>query len=123
MLKQQAVRFLAVGAINTLFGYSIYALFIFIGFNYMYAVLLATIAGILFNFKTIGRFVFENNDNSLLLKFIGVYGVVYLLNISLIKGFSFLGADYYLAGFIALFPCALVSFVLNRQFVFKKPME
>lgn len=118
MLKQQIVKFIGVGIINTLFGYSLYTLFIYIGFDYKYAVFFSTLLGILFNFKTIGHFVFESHDNSLILKFFSVYAVIYIINISLIKGFSLFGMDYYLAGFLALFPCAILSFILNKKFVF-----
>jgi len=118
MLKQQIVKFIGIGIINTLFGYSLYALFIYIGFDYKYAVFFSTVLGILFNFKTIGRFVFESHDNLLILKFFGVYVVIYIVNISLIKGFLLLGTSYYLAGFVALFPCAILSFILNKKFVF-----
>lgn len=120
MLKQQIARFIGIGIVNTLFGYSIYALLIFLGVGYIYAVFFSTVAGVLFNFKTIGRFVFQSNDNTLLLKFFGVYGIVYVVNIGLIKGFSLLDIDYYTAGFLALVPCAGISFVLNKLFVFRQ---
>lgn len=119
MLKKQVIRFIIVGVVNTLFGYGIYALLIFFGLNYVYAVFFATIAGILFNFKTIGHYVFESHDRSLLLKFFIVYTVVYLANVGLIRFFSLWGIDYYTAGFLAVVPCAAISFILNRQFVFK----
>lgn len=120
MLKQQIVRFIAVGVVNTLFGYSIYALLIYIGLNYMVAVLFATVAGVLFNFKTIGHFVFDSTDRSLLLKFIMVYGVVYGINIGLIRLFSQWSIDYYTAGLLAIVPCAAISFILNKRFVFRE---
>ena len=72
MLKKQIVNFIIVGIFNTLFGYAAYALFIFFGFNYIVAVLLATILGILFNFKTIGKFVFKSSGNSSLVIILGV---------------------------------------------------
>ena len=119
MLKQQVIRFIAVGVVNTLFGYGIYAVLIFVGLHYMNAVLFATIAGVLFNFKTIGHYVFESHDRSLLLKFFMVYGIVYGINIGLIRLFSVWNIDYYTAGFLAIVPCAAVSFILNKRFVFR----
>lgn len=119
MLKRQVTRFIAVGVVNTLFGYGIYALLIFLGLDYMYAVLFATVAGVLFNFKTIGHYVFESTDRSLLLKFFMVYGIVYGINVGLIRLFSLWNIDYYTAGFLAIVPCAAVSFILNKRFVFR----
>lgn len=120
MLKQQVIRFIAVGVINTLFGYGIYALLIYLGLNYMVAVLFATVAGVLFNFKTIGRYVFKSNDSSLLLKFIIVYSIIYGINVGLIRLFSLWNIDYYTAGFLAIIPCAAISFILNKLFVFQE---
>lgn len=119
MLKQQIVRFIAVGVVNTLFGYGIYALLIYLGLNYMVAVLFATVAGVLFNFKTIGHYVFESSDSSLLLKFSIVYSIIYGINVGLIWLFSLWNIDYYTAGFLAIVPCAAISFILNKLFVFR----
>lgn len=120
MLKQQVIRFIAVGVVNTLFGYGIYALLIYLGLNYMVAVLFATVAGVLFNFKTIGRYVFKSSDSSLLLKFIIVYSIIYGINVGLIWLFSLWNIDYYTAGFLAIVPCAAISFILNKLFVFQE---
>lgn len=120
MLKQEIIRFIGVGLVNTLFGYMIYAVLIYWGLYYVYAVFFATVAGVLFNFKTIGTFVFQSDDNTRLLHFIGVYTIVYAINVGLINLFSVWGIDYYMAGFLAIFPCAGVSFVLNKRFVFRK---
>ena len=72
-MKTKLFKFLIVGSLNTLFGYSLYALFIFCGLHYSLGVLLSTSIGILFNFKTIDKFVFESSDNKLIHKFIAVY--------------------------------------------------
>ncbi|MFM6404510.1 MAG: GtrA family protein, partial [Microcystis sp.] len=69
--KSKFVRFLLVGVINTLFGYSVFALMICLGLDYRYSLLIATICGVLFNFKTIGGIVFKDQNNRLLARFIG----------------------------------------------------
>jgi putative flippase GtrA len=112
------IKFLFVGGLNTIFGYLIYSFFLFIGLNYVLATLLATIAGVLFNFKTTGVLVFKINDNKLLWKFFGVYAVVYALNIFFLSIFNHLNINLYIAGFILLLPMALVSFYLMKRFVF-----
>ncbi|CAM3609943.1 GtrA family protein [Arcobacter aquimarinus] len=120
MLKKQIINFILVGIINTIFGYSIYALFIFFGFSYIVAVLFATILGILFNFKTISRYVFKSNAKNLIFKFIVVYFVLFITNILLIKFFKLFNIDEYFAGFLAIIPVAILSFLLNKFFVYKK---
>lgn len=120
MLHKQITSFIIVGLINTLFGYSIFALFIFFNLHYSLAVFLATILGVLFNFKTIGKFVFNSQNNRLIFRFISVYFIIYILNIFglwLLKSNGF--ENMYLNGLILLIPLAIISFSLNKNFVFK----
>ncbi len=120
MLKKQIVSFILVGVLNTIVGYALYAFFIFIGFHYILAVVASTILGVLFNFKTISKFVFETHNNRLIVKFFSVYLIVFIVNVALIKLFKVFGYNDYIAGLIALFPCAAISFILNKYYVYKK---
>jgi len=115
---QQFCLFLLVGGLNTLFGYSIFSVFIFFGFRYPLAVFFATVLGVLFNFKTMGRIVFKSRDNSLIFRFFAIYGVQYCINIGLIKSFLFFSPNVYLAGAMATAICAVMSYFLNKYFVF-----
>ena len=63
-IHQELPKFFVVGFINTVFGYSIYSLFIFLGFNYFLAALISQIIGTLFNYKTIATYVFPNGGNN-----------------------------------------------------------
>ncbi|MBP2665395.1 MAG: GtrA family protein [Firmicutes bacterium] len=119
MLDKQFFRFLLIGAVNTVFGYSAFSLFIFLGFHYAIASLLATIVGVLFNFMTTGRYVFNNRENSLIGKFFLVYGIVYVCNVGLLKIMDAYSIDMYVAGALILLPMALLSYVLNKKFVFE----
>jgi putative flippase GtrA len=113
------LRFLVVGGINTLFGYSVFALFILIGLHYVLAALLATICGILFNFKTTGTLVFKNRDNRLIFRFFGVYLITYFSIVGLLKLFDTAGVTPLVAGAIIVLPMGVVSFLLMRKLVFK----
>ncbi|MEK7131246.1 MAG: GtrA family protein [Patescibacteria group bacterium] len=119
LAKNQFIRFLFIGGINTLFGYGVFSLLLFLGLHYSLAALLSTILGILFNFKTTGVIVFNSRNNSLIFKFFGVYGVVYVLNVLGLYLFSLAGVNAYISGAILILPMACVSFVLNKKFVFK----
>ncbi|HEY6008352.1 MAG TPA: GtrA family protein [Geobacteraceae bacterium] len=112
------LKFLLVGALNTVFGYSLFAFFIFLGVHYSLAVLLSTILGILFNFKTIGRLVFGSRNNRLIFRFVATYGVTYLLNVATLKVLDSFRVNMYIAGLLLLVPLALVSFVLQKKYVF-----
>ncbi len=112
-------RFLAVGLLNAVFGYSVFALFIFLSLNYALAITLATIIGILFNFKTVGVIVFKSHNNNLILKFFLVYIVVYLFNLIGLWIFNGYHVNNYVAGAILILPAAIIGFLLNQKFVFK----
>ena len=119
MLKQQALRFIATGILNTLVGYSLYALFLWCGLNHSLALAFSTVLGVLFNFKTIGTLVFKSNNNALILKFVLVYLVTFLINLLLINFLVTLGLSAYVAGIVVIIPAAALSFILNKYFVFK----
>jgi putative flippase GtrA len=121
--NRQFLTFLAVGAVNTLFGYSLFVIFLLLGCHYTLAVFLSTCLGILFNFKTIGSIVFKNNDKRLLVNFLMVYGFLYALNIALISVLQLGIANLYIAGGIATILIAGLSFFLNKQFVFNKTVK
>jgi putative flippase GtrA len=109
---------LVVGGINTVFGYTVFAIFILLQLHYVIAALLAQICGILFNFKTTGTIVFKNRNNRLIFRFFGVYLITYLLIIGLLKVFDLYGVGSLVAGAIIVLPMAFVSFLLMRKFVF-----
>ena len=120
-LNNKFIRFIFVGILNTIFGYSLFALFIYFNIHYSLAVFLSTLLGVLFNFKTIGNLVFKSNDNSLIFRFILVYVLIYLLNITFLWLFKINGLEnMYINGLLLLVPLALISFVLNNKFVFIK---
>ena len=115
----QFLRFLVVGGVNTAFGYSVFAGLILLHLHYVFAALLSTICGVLFNFKTTGVLVFKNKDNRLIFGFFGVYLITYFINIGLLTIFHHYGVSILVAGAIILLPVALISFSLNKKFVFR----
>jgi len=119
--ENKLIRFIGVGVLNTIFGYSLFALFIYLGMAYPIAALFATILGVLFNFKTIGSIVFGHEGHSRLIHFIAVYTLIYILNVFGLWGLEQLSLDNkYIAGALLLAPLALVSFLLNKKYVFNK---
>lgn len=121
LLEIEFVRFLAVGGINTLFGYSMFAIFTFIGFEYHRAILFSTILGVIFNYKTIGKLVFNHHHFHMIivLKFVFAYGLSYFLNtrgVSLVLRFI---DNTYIAGGIVILPVSVAIYLLNKFFVFR----
>jgi len=121
LVNKQAISFMLVGLLNTIFYYIVYSTIIFFGYDYKLAVFIATIIGIIFSFNTFKKFVFTNASsygNKLFYKFLAAYIILYLVNIIFIKVFYNMGADYYYAGFFAIFPYTVLSFLSNKFYVF-----
>jgi putative flippase GtrA len=114
----QLLRFLVVAGINFAFGWTAFAVFIWLGLPKELAALLGTICGVLFNFKTYGTIVFKNKDSRLILRFFAVYLCTYLLSIGLLAIFDKYGFSSLVAYAIIVMPMALLSFLLNKRFVF-----
>lgn len=114
----QFMRFLLVGGLNTAFGYGVFVACLWSGMHYALAAAVATVLGVLFNFQSTGRLVFNSRDHRRLPYFIGVYGVVYLVNVAGLALLLRLGIPSWLGGLLLILPCAILSFLLNRRFVF-----
>lgn len=119
LLQVKLLRFLLVGVLNAAFGYGCFAGFLYLGLHYSAALLLATVLGVAFNFKSTGALVFGSKSNKLIFRFVAGYGVVYGTNVVGIAALKLLGVDPYLAGMALIVPMALLSFVINNRFVFK----
>jgi putative flippase GtrA len=115
----QLARFIAVGLLNTAFGYGIFAALLYLGLHYVIALFIATISGILFNFKTTGRLVFKSNSNRLIFHFAGVYALIYAVHVCSLEILLGLGINVYWAGAMLILPMASFAFFLNKRFVFK----
>jgi putative flippase GtrA len=113
------VRYLAVGVLNTLFGYGIFALMLRLGLHYAAASGVATVLGVLFNFKSTGQLVFNSHDNGLIVRFVLVYVVVYLANVLALATLLRLGIGAYVGGVMLIMPLALLAYFLNVRYVFR----
>src|SRR5512141_497211 len=96
-IENRFVRFLLVGALNTVFGYSVFAVLVIIGVHYAIAALVSTVLGVLFNFKTTGRLVFSSRDNHMLIRFVGVYAISYVVGVFLLRASVALSINVLLA--------------------------
>jgi len=118
LVKHQFARFIFVGIINSIFGYGCFVLLLYVGLHYTLALFLATVFGVLFNFKSTSALVFGSHDNRLIFRFIGSYAIVYFINVSGIKLFSHVGFPPYISAAILILPMAVLTFILNKRFVF-----
>ncbi|MES2972787.1 MAG: GtrA family protein [Pseudomonadota bacterium] len=114
------VRFLLVGLLNTGIGYALFTLFTLTGFSSATALGMTYVFGVISNFFTTGRLVFGTARPALFLKFVGVYLVIYLINLGLLGVLTDNGINKLLAQ-AALVPfMAVLSYVGFRHYVFKE---
>lgn len=113
------VRFLAVGVLNTAFGYGFYALLLALGLHYAAAAFVATVAGVLFNFQSSKKLVFQSREHNRFAQFIFSYCLIYLVNLIALTWLVQGGLSAYTAGLATLLPGAAMSYLLQKHWVFK----
>lgn len=118
MLFGQFVKFMMVGVVNTIFSYCVYAIFIFFHFHYIAASLLQFVISTMFNFNTIGKVVFKNKDKRLVWRFALVCLFMYGLYVGGLKLLNMTGLNDYATGAILVLPISVLSYFLNKIFVF-----
>lgn len=119
-ISRQFIRFLLVGGLNTVFGYGVFALQIYLGVNIYLASIIGMVLGVIFNFFTTGRLVFRVNSNHAVFRFVFTYGVMLLLNLMLIHGWlAVLPADLPFRAYITQLLCMIIL-IPSTYFCFKR---
>jgi putative flippase GtrA len=141
--RNKIIRFFLVSGLNTAFGYGLFAILILLGLHYAIAGFITTVCGVIFNYKTIGVLVFKNKKNTLILKFLGVYGINYVIGMLLLTFLERSGIDAFISSSlfqvvsfqiintprvntcvgaaILVMPMGLFAYALNHLFVFNGP--
>jgi putative flippase GtrA len=112
------IKFILVGLVNTLVGYLIFFGLISVGLHYAIASLLGTILGVLFNFYSISKVVYNSFNYLYIFRFLLVYIFVYLLNISLIYLLMSKNLDVMISGFISIVVVSILTYFLLNKFVY-----
>ena len=118
-IDEKFLKFIFVGILNTIFSYSIYAILITFKLIPNVALFFQYILGVLWNFKTTGIIVFQNNSNKLIFKFIASYIFTFIINSILLK-LLIKYINGYAAQAILIMPIAILSFLIFKFWVFKK---
>lgn len=114
------VRFIVVGALNTAFGYAVFASLTMLGWPDTIGLATAMAAGIAFNFFSYGKWVFALLDLQRLPRFIAAYLCIYSANLLGLRALTRLGLSAYAAQFALLFPLAALAFLVNDRWVFRE---
>jgi putative flippase GtrA len=115
-------KFLGTGLLNTAFGYAAYAGLLFFDVPYLAALFAATIAGIVFNYFSFGRIVFDGHGSWLVFgRFVAAYALIYGVNAALLSGLTdYFFLNPYLGQAICMPLGVLLSWVLMHHWVYKK---
>jgi len=113
-------KFVAVGCINAVVSYTIFTLAHCATHADRLSVVITWCVGIVFNFFSTGRMVFESRDLSRAIPFVLSYGVSMGVNLALISVLLAWGINGLVAQAICLPVVVLVSYVINSRLVFRK---
>lgn len=111
VINKKILKFLGAGVLNTLFGYSVFAVLIFSGIPYLLALLISTIVGVVFNYFSFGLIVFKGRDGWLgFARFISAYVLIYAVNATLLK---IITVYFFLNPYFGQAICVPISVVLS----------
>lgn len=115
------VRYILVGALNTIVGFGIIFILMWLGIIPEIANLLGYCFGILFSYILNKIFTFKSYGNSMeFAKFVICMGVAYLINLTvLVVLHRIYGVNSYLAQIIAGGFYTLSGYLFSKYFVFK----
>lgn len=122
LISRQEIRFLIVGAINTVVGYGTYAILLFISYPYLIANTISMIVGVANSYLWNRFFTFKSKGKaaSEIVRFSFVYLISYccsMLFLYLIVGQ--LGMNAYIAGGLNIIVTTLISWFGHKNFSFK----
>ena len=126
MLKLQSaeiarlIRFVAIGILNSAFGYGLYAVLVYVGLIPEIALLAATVLGVVFNFFTTGRVVFKSDENRLFSRFAAAYAIIYICNAAALRLLVNAGVDPLVAQAVLMPLSVIAAFAIMRAFVFRE---
>jgi putative flippase GtrA len=116
--RKRFVRFLAAGALNTMFGFAVYSISILLGLPVWGSLLIANVSGVVFNFLTYGGYAFRSLLLARFPRFAAAYVGLFLANWKLIDWLGQWGPGPIAAQAILTMPLALLSYFVMARFVF-----
>jgi putative flippase GtrA len=118
--RRRIVRFIVVGALNTAFGYTLFAVLYLLLHAHRVAATLAFAGGVLFNYFSTGRLVFDSSNFRALVPFILGYLVILGLNLLLLEVLVGWGVNALAAQALSLPPLVVASYLINSRLVFRQ---
>lgn len=122
-MKNQSIKFIIVGVLNTIVGFITYAVYIqFIHNNYLQALIFSHIVGVAHSYLWNNKWTFQQKKYNArsAMKFMSVYVVTFFVNLFLLAILvDTIEMNKLVAQAIALFLTTLVSFFGHKYWSFK----
>lgn len=116
--NSEVMRFALAGGINTLVGFTVYALAVVADLRVALALFLGMLAGTFFNFFTNGAYVFRQLRIALYPRFVACYLLVYGLNVLFMNVFLLWMSNKLIIQAILTIPLAMLSYLIMSRLVF-----
>jgi putative flippase GtrA len=113
------VRFLLIGALNSIFGFCVFSAMVLLGTGNLPALFAGNLAGLVFNFFSTGGLVFRSLTFSAVPRFVLCYVAVLTLNTFLLGWLAALAGDRILAQALLTLPMAVMSYLVMSHWVFR----
>ena len=117
---RQVMRFIGVGALNSLFGFAAFSALCLLGAANWVSVLGGNLAGLAFNYLTHSTLVFRDLALARLPRFAVAYGAVFALNTGLLEWLGPLIGNTILTQACLTLPLAVLAYLLMSRWVFHK---
>ena len=114
------MRFIVIGVVNSVFGYSLFAFFLILRLRPEVALLMATIIGLIFNIYTTRRIVFQDQKQSKIFAFLAVYFFVYITNAVALRFLTYMSLSPLVSQFALLPVAAILTYILLQKIVYRK---
>jgi len=116
---RKPIVFLLVGLLNTTVGYGLFALiFLLTGFH-QFALIIATICGVFFNYFSTGRLVFNSRNSKALFPFVLGYSVILAINFLLLETLVRANVSPLMAQVMCLPIVVFLTYFIVSRWVFK----
>ena len=115
-----AVRYIAVGGVNTLSSYLVYLIFLGLGCRFYVANLGSLVFGVCVGFLLQGRLVFGVRDGRRFLPFVACWTIIYFMQLGLLWLLVTWGVAPAIGGLLILPPVWVLGFVMQKMLVFRQ---
>jgi putative flippase GtrA len=123
-MKGQSIRFLLVGILNTVVGYSVYYIcLVLLDFNYVGSLTIAHIIGVVHSYIWNNKWTFKvtSIDIKSIYRFCSVYLISFLVNLIILSLLVQLGGvNKLISQAVALFITTLISYFGHKYWSFNK---